>query len=233
MRNLVIPSLLFPFVLACGPKAPPATSADAAEAVEAPAPEPEAEPEPEPEPEPAAAPAPTRNANLNLTIKRADGTSQTVQVLGIERSLDTHGETDWSTEASDLKFYIEGNDEYKKITWDDVKAASFKVPDKKNFDCLYQSDFTPWMYECSVKIETQITTKDGKRYTADSAQKWRFIFSDDTSTEFWLKRHYARAQDDRTIEIDDTNTQNYALYEQLQDQLRGDLDGLIQTIAIQ
>ena len=173
------------------------------------------------------------NAALNLTIKHADGSSQSGKVVRIERSVDTHGETDWSTEESDLRFYVEGNEEYKKITWNDVKSVSVTVPKKKDFDCLYLSDFTPWMYECSIKIVSKVTTKDGKKYAADSSKKWRFTFSDDTSAEFWMKRHYARAQDDRTVSIDDTVTQNSELYKQLQDLLRSDLGTLTQSITIQ
>ena len=234
MRTLIIPALLLPLLWACGPKAPPASSGDPGETSEPVAEAPAAEPEPEPEPEPAPEPevvAPVYNAALNLTIKHADGSSQSGKVVRIERSVDTHGETEWSLEESDLKFYVEG-DEYKKITWNDVKSVNVKV-EKEEFDCLYLSDFTPWMYECSIKIVSKITTKDGKKYVADSSKKWRFTFSDDTSAEFWMKRHYARAQDDRTIGIDDTVTQNSDLYKQLQDQLRSDLGTLTQSITIQ
>jgi hypothetical protein len=182
---------------------------------------------PEPEPEPI---APKSNANLQVTAQFVDGTSRSGHVVRIERAVDTYGESGWTDQAADLKFYVEGNDEYKKINWTDVVSIKTVLPDKKDFDCLYQSDFTPWMYECSVKVHTELTTKDGKRYTADAPKKWRFIFDDDSTLEFWMKRHYARAQDERVVGLDDTNPENYDLYGQLQDELRASIETLHTTV---
>ena len=78
-----------------------------------------------------------------------------------------------------MAFYVEGNGEYKKIKWSDVKRVSISIPNSKDFDCLYSSEYSPWMYECSVKLKSTVTTKDGKSYQADSGHKWKFVTDDD------------------------------------------------------
>ena len=223
-------SFILTFALsACGPKdAPPTPAAEAAPPAEeaAAAPEPVAEEPPPPPPE-------ILNADFTVTLKAADGTSTTGHVKRVERGENTYGEG-WTTEEKDLKFYVEGNGEYKKITWAEVKRVSISVPNAKDFDCLYSSEYSPWMYECSVKLKSTVTTKDGKSYVADSGHKWKFVTDDDTEHSFWLKKHYARKQDEKVVDLEVSDPQNYALYGELQAQLRTEMKGnLTKSISIQ
>jgi len=211
----------------CGPKeAPPTPAAEAAPPVEAPAPAPVVEEPPPPPPE-------IKNADFTVSLSTAGGGSVNGHVKRIERGENTYGEG-WTTEEKAMSFYVEGNGEYKKITWSDVKRISISIPDSKDFDCLYSSEYSPWMYECSVKLKSTVTTKDGKSYVADSGHKWKFVTDDDVEHTFWLKKHYARQQDDKVVDLNVANPENYALYGELQAQLRNEMKGdLVKTISIQ
>ena len=212
----------------CGPKeAPPVASAEAAPPPAAvPAPEPVVEAPPPPPPE-------VKNADFTVTLTAQDGTQVNGHVKRIERGENTYGET-WTTEDKNLKFYVEGNGEYKKISWSDVKRIAISIPNAKDFDCLYSSEYSPWMYECSVKLKARVTTKDGKSYAADSGHKWKFVTDDDAEHEFWLKKHYAREQDEKVVDLDVTNPENYSLYGKLQTQLRTEMkSSLTKSISIQ
>ena len=211
----------------CGPKdAPPTPAAEAAPPVEAPAPAPVVEEPPAPPPE-------IKNADFTVSLSTAGGGSVSGHVKRIERGENTYGDG-WTTEEKAMAFYVEGNGEYKKITWSDVKRISISIPDSKDFDCLYSSEYSPWMYECSVKLKSTVTTKDGKSYVADSGHKWKFVTDDDAEHTFWLKKHYARKQDDKVVDLNVTNPENYALYGELQAQLRNEMKGdLVKTISIQ
>lgn len=208
----------------CGPKEAPPVAA--AEATPPPAPEPVVEAPPPPPPE-------VKNADLQVSLTASDGTKVSGHVKRIERGESTYGES-WTTEEKDLKFYVEGKGEYKKISWSEVKRISISIPNVKDFDCLYSSEYSPWMYECSVKLKSVVTTKDGKSYLADSGHKWKFVTDDDAEHEFWLKKHYSREQDSKVVDLDVTNPENYALYGQLQTQLRAEMKGsLTKSISIQ
>ena len=221
--------LIYLALSACGPKdTPPASAA------EAPAPEEEAAPAPEPVVEAPPPPPPeVINADFTVTLGTADGGSVSGHVKRVERGENTYGES-WTTEENDLKFYVEGNGEYKKIAWSDVKRVAISVPNSKDFDCLYSSEYSPWMYECSVKLKSTVTTKDGKSYAADTGHKWKFVTDDDAEHTFWLKKHYARKQDEKVVDLEVTNPENYALYGELQAQLRTELKGsLVKSLSIQ
>jgi hypothetical protein len=194
----------------------------------APAPEAAAEAAPAEE----AAPPVARNVDLQVSLTSADKKTKSGHVIRIERSEDIAGDKGWLDDDKSLKFYVESGKEYKKITWAEVKKISIKVVDAKDISCLYSSDTNPWTYECGVKLSTQLTTKDGKRYTADSGHKWRFFFEDGTEAELWLKRHYARQMDDREVQLGD-NDENVALYRTLQAQLKAELSStLVKTITV-
>lgn len=221
-------SLLALFLTACGPKeAPPVAAAEAPPpAVEAPAPPPAPVEPPPPPPE-------VKNADFNVKITRADGTVTSGHIKRVERGENTYGES-WTTEEKALAFYVEGHGEYKKIQWSEVSRVSISVPNSKDFDCLYSSEYTPWMYECSVKVKASVTTKNGKTYVADTGHKWQFVTDDDTEISFWLKKHYARQQDETVVDLDVTNPENYKLYGVLQNQLRTEMkSSLIKSIQIQ
>lgn len=197
---------------------------------ETPPPEPAVEaPEPVPLPEPPPPPPPAKNVDFNLSFNRAGGTSVRGHVSRIERGIDIYGDKGWTQEDKDLKFYVEGNGEYKKIAWSDVKRISIKVKDSKDYSCVYSSDYSPWMYECSVKLVSTLTTTDGKTYIADSGHKWRFILDGGEEVEFWLKRHYALEQDEQVVGIDHGNPENHELYGKLQTQLREELGTVLIT----
>jgi hypothetical protein len=211
---------------ACGPKeALPAPAAEAPPPVEeAPAPAVVEPPPPPPE---------VLNADFTVSMTAADGSQVSGHVKRVERGESTYGES-WTTEEKNLKFYVEGNGEYKKITWTDVKRISISVPNVKDFDCLYSSEYSPWMYECSVKLKSTVTTKDGKSYIADSGHKWKFVTDDDAEHTFWLKKHYARKQDEKVVDLEVTDPQNYTLYGELQTQLRAEMKGLLtKSISVQ
>lgn len=212
----------------CGPKeAPPVASAEAP---------PPAAPETAPETvveEPPPPPPEVNNADFQVTLTASDGTKVSGHVKRIERGEDTYGES-WTTEDKDLKFYVEGKGEYKKISWSEVKRIAISIPNTKDFNCLYSSEYSPWMYECSVKLKSTVTTKDGKSYLADSGHKWKFVTDDDAEHEFWLKKHYSREQDEKVVDLDVTNPENPALYGKLQTQLRVDMkSSLTKSISFQ
>lgn len=178
------------------------------------------------------APPEARNADFSVTLTAANGQKTEAHIKRIERGEDTYADS-WTTAEKAMAFYIEGNGEYKKIKWSDVKGISVSIPNAKDFDCLYSSEFSPWMYECSIKLKATVTTKDGKSYAADSGQKWKFVTDDNTEHTFWLKKHYARQQDEEVVGLEVGNPENYALYGALQAQLRNELKAdLITRIAI-
>jgi hypothetical protein len=180
-----------------------------------------------------APPAPVQsNADLTLSLTSADGKTKTGHVKRIERGEDIYGDKGWVDDEKAMLFYVESDKEYIKITWDKVKKVTIKVVDAKDMSCVYSSDFNPWMYECYVKLSAALTTKDGKRYTADSGHKWRFIFDDGSETELWLKKHYAREQDAEKVEMGQVG-ENRTLYEKLQNRLREEIKtSLITGISV-
>ncbi len=221
------PIFLAVTLTACGPKdTPPVAAPEAPPPVEAPEPVAVEEEPPPPPPE-------VKNADLNVTIATASGASISGHVKRIERGEDTYGES-WTTEDKAMAFYVEGNGEYKKIKWSDVKRVTISIPNTKDFDCLYSSEYSPWMYECSLKLKASVTTKDGKTYAADSGHRWKFVTDDDQEHTFWLKKHYARKQDDKVVGLDVVNPENYDLYKELQDELRGQIKtDLFKSISFQ
>lgn len=198
---------------ACGEKKAPEVAA-------APPPPVEVAPAPAPEPEPAA-PVDVKNADLNVVITMADGSTKAGHVKRVERSADFFGDDAWSTEKKDLVIAAEGNGAYQKLPWTDVKLITVKpgvVP--TDVDCVYDSNFTPWMYDCTLNTVATLTGADGKKWTVDNRNKWRFTFDDDSSVEFWLKKHPAREQDTAVVELETTNPENLELYKKLQARLK-------------
>ena len=226
MSTLVLSALL----IACGKKKAPEVPVEPAVPVEAPAPEPEPEPEPEP-----VAPAIPNNADFQATITYANGSAKSGRVVRIERSQDWYADTGWTMSSDDLRISAETSSEYKKLTWQDVSNITVKsgsVP--ADVDCFYDSDFSPWMYDCTISTTGTLTDTSGKRWTIDNRHKWRLTFDDDSSIEFWLKKHSARQQDDSVVDLDTVNPENYDLYTQLQQQLREDVSGnMVVSIKIQ
>ncbi len=228
MSTLILTALL----VACGPKK--ATTEEPVEPANtaAPAVAPETEEEPEPEPEPVAL---ANNANLQVTITFANGTAKSGHVVRIERSEDFFADTGWTMAEEELRISADGGSEYKKLTWKEVSNIAVKpgtIP--ADVSCLYDSDFSPWMYDCTLNTTATLTDTSGKRWTVDNRHKWRLTFDDDSSVEFWLKKHSARQQDAAVVDLDTENPENRDLYIQLQQQLREDVKGdLVVSIRVQ
>jgi hypothetical protein len=208
-----ITALSLAFLAACGEKAPPAAPPVAAPV----APAPVAAPEPTPPP----APVEVKNADMNVMVTFADGTTKGGHVKRIERSTDFFGDEGWTTETKDLVISAEGAGAYQKMPWTQVKLVTVKagaIP--AEVDCVYDSNFTPWMYDCTINTVGTLTSADGKKWTVDNRHKWRFTFDDDSSVEFWLKKHPAREQDEKVVDLDTSNPENLALYTKLNARLR-------------
>lgn len=222
-------SIAILFAAACGEKQPPTPAVEEAQAT---TPAPEVEPEPEPmveaEPEP-----PKDNADLNITVRFGGGVTRSGHVKRIERSSDWYAEEGWTDDAGDLTVALEGNGTLRDAPWSEIASITVtpgKVP--ADVDCTYSSDFTPWMYTCSVRIPSKAKTTDGKSWEVTSRHKWRFTWDDGTTAEFWLDKHPARMQDAEAVSIDDEIGENYDIYTQLQDQLRQEVGGLVQGVTV-
>jgi hypothetical protein len=219
VRTLLLLSLL----VACGPKDPPPVAAAAAPE---PAPAPAPAPEPEPEPAAEAAPAPAvSNADLQVSLTRANGSTVSGKVRRIERSEDWYGD-----EKSGLKIDAEGNGTFKQVYWPDVASVSVKpgaIP--ADVDCVYDSNWSPWMYDCTLKTTASLTMKDGTKWTVSNRHKWRFTFESGEVVEFWLNKHPAREQDENVVDLNTTNPENFDLYTRLQQRLREEAKTTIVT----
>lgn len=222
---------LFLLLSACGPKKAPESAATAAP-VAAPAPAPEPEPEPEPP-----APVEVNNADFNATVARADGTSASGHVKRVERSEDFFADTGWTTEPNKLKLSLEadGGNKAKDVTWAEIKSISIvpgKVPG--DVDCSYDSEFSPWMYDCTVKTTATVVLKDGSSWTVAQRHKWKLTFDDGSSAEFWLWKHPAREQDEKVVELGDDSPENVDLYTKLQDRLKSEIKTtLVTKVSVQ
>jgi len=217
MRLLFV--LLF---AACGDKTPPAPAAAPVEAAAAPV---EAAPEAPPEPPPP--PPEVINASLNVTITYANGTSKTGKVKRIERSDDLFGEKgEWHTDAKKLTMNGDAGSASKDFAWTDVKTITI-VPGKipAEIDCTYESDYQPWMYDCTLKTTATAILKDNSKWVVGTRNKWKMTFEDNESVEFWLFKHPAREQDEKVVDLDTKDAENLALYTKLQNRLREEVKG--------
>ena len=225
MRPLTLSLLLPLLLLGCGEKKPPEVAAAPAPVVVAPAPAPEPEPEPEP-----AEPVAVSNVSMNVTITYADGSTKSGHVKGLERSEDLYADEGWTTEANRLKLDGESGSNATSLKWDQVKSISIKpgtVP--ADVSCSYDSNWTPWMYDCTVATTSTITLKDGAKWTAATRHKWRMTFDDDSTAEFWIWKWPAREQDTETVSLDTVNPEKPELYTKLQQQLRQELKTIVVT----
>lgn len=186
---------------------------------------PEAPPVPE-EPPPPPMPVVVKNANLTITLTFADGTTKSGHVTGIERTVDFVGDQGWTSDAKDLKFTVESGSSEKSATWDQVKSISVtpgKVPD--DIDCTYSSDFSPWMYECTLRTTTSVVLKDGTKGNITNRNHWRFTYEDGSTLEFQVYKYTVREQDSVELQYGDEANENLKLYTKLQDQIRTDAKG--------
>ena len=230
----LIPLLFLSLVAAKGGKkgkeepAPAPTPEPAA----APAPVEETPPAPPPEPE---APKAVKNADAGITITFADGTSKAGKVTGIERTVDFYGDEGWTAEEGKIKLTVESGSTEKQVAWKDVKSLSVapgKIPD--DVDCTYSSDFSPWMYECTLRTTVSAVLKDGTKGNVTNRHRWRFSYDDGSQVELAVFKYTVREQDDRELQFGDEATENFKLYTRLQDKLRTDAKTtLVKAIAVQ
>lgn len=226
--------LFLSFAIACGEKTPPEAAAAASpEAAPAPAPEAAAaEPEPEVAPEPEAAPAPTTNVDLQVTVTLNDGGRKAGHVSRIERSTDWYGEEDWTTDLGDVKLQLEGNGTEYKSPWPEIKKITVAIGKvSESSDCTYDSNYTPWMYDCTLRNKGTAVTADGRSWDITDRHKWRLTFDSGESVEFWLYKHPAREQDAETVGLDSTG-ENYDLYITLQDRLREEVKTMVTGVTV-
>lgn len=205
-----------------------------------PAPPPAPAPAPAPAPEPAPAPAPEvaskpKNADLNLTITYTDGHTKSGHVTGIERTSDYTGDAGWTSADADLKLTVESGTSEKNVAWKDVKTITItpgKMPD--DMSCTYSSDFSPWMYDCTITTTAAAALKDGSKGNVTNRHHWKFYFDDDSSVEVQVYKYSVREQDDRELEYGDDAGENFALYTKLQGKLRTDLKtNVVKSITVQ
>lgn len=214
----------------CGKKAPPEATPPAPEEPPPAPPVPEPTPDPTPEPE-AAAPA-TPNADLEVTVARANGTSHAGKVVRIERSTDWYGEEGWTDEANKLTVTLEGNGTEVDKTWNDIVSIDLKYGVKTDVDCMYESQYTPWMYMCVLRTTSVVKTADGKSWSAVGRNKWRFTYDDGTTEEFWVSKYPVRKQDAQEVSLDSTNPENHQLYAELQAELQTQVKGAVTRVAV-
>lgn len=187
------------------PEPPPPAAAPAAAPEEAPEPEPEAEPEP---------PAPVRNLDVAVEITRMDGTVISGRTVRVERGIDWYAEDGWSTDASDLKVSLESDSDMKDVPWTEIAQIDITYGTKSDIDCMYDSNFTPWMYMCTLKSNPVAKLRDGSTWRVTSRQQWRLTLANDQEVSFYLFRLPARQQDEQVADLD--TQENYNLYGSLQ-----------------
>lgn len=228
MRRL-LPLLCLALVAAKGGKNKPVPvpEAPAAAPVEAaPAPVEEAPP---------ATPEPIRNADSTVTITYADGSTKGGHVKGIERTVDFYGDDGWTADDGKLRLTVEANGTEKAVPWKDVRAIAVtpgKLPD--DVDCTYSSDFTPWMYECTLRTTAAVTLKDGSKGTVSNRHLWRFTMDDGATVEFSIYKYVVREQDTKVVDFGDESTENFGLYSRLQDRLRSDVkSAVVKSVSVQ
>ncbi len=231
MRLSLVALLFLPTVALAKPKkAEPAPVPAPAAAAPVPAPEPALEPTPPPPPE---EPSGARNVSFTVSLTRADGTSRSGHVKGIERSADFHGDQGWESGAKDITFEIETAKGEKVVAWTDVKSINIapgKMPD--DVDCTYSSDFNPFMYECSIRTTTVANLKDGSKGNVITRNKWRFTFDDGAPVELYLYKHTERMQADATPGED--QEEDPGMYTKLQQALRETLKkSIVKSVTVQ
>ena len=207
---------------ACGGKKAPASSAEpvpepaAPSAAPAPAPKVEAEPEPAPPPKPEVK---ASNADFEVAVTFGDGSGRRGRVRRVERGSDWYAEDGWTDNEYKVMLSLEKGDQAKDVPWSEVKSLEVEYLGRGAIGCTYDSTYTPIMYTCTMKTATTVTLKDGSAWDMTTRHKWRFELADGNTIEFYGYKLPARAQESGEAEIGDGSTQNFALYEQLQDEL--------------
>ncbi|MFT7517942.1 MAG: hypothetical protein ACI9MC_000066 [Kiritimatiellia bacterium] len=199
-------------VSACGEKkmqvAPAVPAATVVEPV-APAPPPEPVVEEPSEPEP-----PASNADFQAELTMANGIKVSGHVVRVERGVDRYAEDGWTDAASKLTVELESGSDIMDADWDSLKSVSIRFKARGDVDCVYESDFSPWMYMCTMPTTSTALVADGKSWGITSRHKWRFSFDDGSTQEFYIYKIPVRGQDTVSAGLD--TVENYELYAQLQ-----------------
>lgn len=209
-------TLLLSLLFACGEKkaevevATPVESTPAEEVVEETTEEP-ALPEIAPPPEP--------NVNFNATLTFSDGSTKSGHVIRVERSSDFYGMKEWLDSESKLIIYGESGSTAKEMTWTDIKTITV-APKSGDISCVYESDWTPWLYVCTNKTTSSLVDSAGKKWGVDSKHKWKFFFEDEEVVEFWIQNFRTLQQDTVEVGLGMEAYENPELYAQLQNELR-------------
>ena len=219
-------------IVGCGEKAPPAPAVQpeaAPPVVEEPAPE----PEPEPEPEPVEPAVPASNADLTISVTRNDGSTAAGHVWLVQRSTDWYGEEGWTGDPGDAKLQLEGHGTEIMAPWNEIKKMSVTISKvSESSDCTYDSNYSPWMYDCTLRNTGTAVTTDGRNWESTDRHRWRLSFDGGDSQEFWLAKHPARQQDAETVGLDSSG-ENYDLYIALQDRLREEVKTMVTGVTVQ
>ena len=173
------------------------------------------------------------NVDLKVTVTHNDGSAHAGRVVRLARSTDWYGEADWTTSSGDVKLQLEGSDGERSVDWSEIKSVTIKIAKvSESTDCTYDSNFSPWMYDCTLRNQASAVTRDGRSWEVTSRHKWRLTYDDDSSEEFWLYKHPARMQDIRTVSLSDASGENYDLYIELQDRLREEVKTMVSGISL-
>jgi hypothetical protein len=137
-------------------------------------------------------------------------------VIRVERGDDWYAETGWTDTPGKLTVTLEGNGTEVDKTWGEIQSIDIRYGARAEVDCLYESQFTPWMYTCTLPTTSTVKARDGSTWTAGSRHKWRFVFDDGTSTEFYVNKLPQREQDTEEVQLDDPDPENHELYAKIQ-----------------
>ena len=153
---------------------------------------------------------------FTASVTHIDGRVVEGPVVKIERGLDWYAEKGWSEKPLHLTVTLTGGGAEVEKTWADLSTVEIKYGGKGEFDCMYESEYTPWMYTCLLKTTPTVTTLDGKKWAAESRYKWRFTFEDGSTEEFVLSKLPARKQDTVEVGLETQVPENLSLYADLQ-----------------
>ena len=217
--------LIFFLSLACGPKKEVQTPVEMPEEVTVS--EEVAEPE---APEPPPPPAFPSNVDFQATLTFADGSTKSGHVIRLERSETFEGTEDrvWFDDEKKLRVELSTSaGGWQQTYWKDIAEINVTAP-RFNPNCVYSSDWIPWLYSCSVGTKSGAKTKDGKIWSIDTKYKYKMYFEteDPENPEvisFWLNTHRTIQQDEKEVSLSDPNPENHNLYLQLQKQLQLEL----------
>jgi hypothetical protein len=153
---------------------------------------------------------------FQATFTHIDGRVIEGKVVKVERGLDWYAEKGWSEKPLHLTVTLEGNGTEVEKLWSDIAQVDVTYGGKTDFDCMYESEYSPWMYTCLLKTTPTVKTADGKTWKAISRYKWKFTLEDGSVEELWLSKLPARKQDTQEVTLETVSPENVQLYAELQ-----------------